>query len=385
MAPGRIRTAATAVSVVAVLQLAVAVTAVAWHVALDSPVPIYGYWLEGAVAGPAFVLLTILLLRRRPGHPLSWLFAGVTLAGGTQESFGSLAHLLAALGRPVTVPGLSVVASIAQMSFVLLLIALILYFPTGTLPNPGWRPVAVALGVGGLASIVSTLLVEAVLPVGPDVVSPFAGDAPAGLDVVAAAGSAVGGLGAVAAVAVRFRRATGLERQQLRWFLWSVVAGFVAILAIPFGALGWALGPALVPTGIAIAILRYRLYDLDRLVSRTVTYAAVTLVLAGVYAGIVVGLQAVAGPDDAPDLVVAGATLAAAALFRPVRSRVQRFVDRRFNRSRYDADAVVGRFAERLRDELELPTLAADLRDAVARTLHPGHVAVWVRPSDARP
>lgn len=381
----RTRVAATVVSIVVLLQSVLFLGALAWHVRLDTGVPIYGYWLESLVGGPPFILLTILLLRRRPDHRLAWMFAAVALAAGLQESTGALAHLLQALGRTGPVPHLSVLASLGQMSWLLLLLLLILHFPTGELPGRRWRPLLWLFLAGAVASMVSTLQLEEILPVGPDVVSPLAGATPAVVELLGTVGLGAGALGSVAAVIVRFRRSTGIERQQLRWFLASVVAAVAAILFIPFGALGWAVGPAMVPTGIAIAILRYRLYDLDRVVSRTVTYGLVTLVLAGVYAGIVVGVQALAGPEDAPDIVVAGATLAAAALFRPVRTRVQRVVDRRFNRSRYDADAVVGRFAERLRDELELPTVAADLRNAVARTLHPGQVGVWVRSADTRP
>lgn len=376
--------AATVVSLVVVVQFVLFLVMSLWHARLDTDVPIYGYWLESLVGGPPFILLTILLLRRRPDHRLAWIFAAVALAGGIQESSGALAHLLQALGRTGPVPYLSVLASLGQMSWVLLLLLLILHFPTGELPGRRWRPLLWLFLAGAVASMVATLQLQEILPVGPDVVSPFAGSTPAFVELLGTVGLAAGALGSVVAVVVRFRRSTGIERQQLRWFLASVVGALAAILLIPFGALGWAVGPALVPTGIAIAILRYRLYDLDRVVSRTITYGLVSLVLAGVYAGIVVGVQALAGPENAPDIVVAGATLAAAALFRPVRTRVQRVVDRRFNRSRYDADAVVGRFAERLRDELELPAVAADLRDAVRQTLHPGQVAVWVRPGDAR-
>lgn len=375
------RRAATLVSVLAVLLLVAGTVTVIWHAGLQTPVPVYGYWLENLVATPLYVLLAVLLLHRLPDHRLAWLFAGVTLAGGLQFALGSTAHLLAALGRPAAIVPLAVLASAAQMSFVLVLISLILYFPTGRLPDRRWRPLVWIFASGAVTSIATTLTVESTLPVGPDVPSPFAGSSPAILDLVSTGGVLIGVLAATASVAVRFRRAGGLERQQLRWFLVSVVAGILAIVAVPWGPLGWAVGPALVPTGMAIAILRYRLYDLDRIVSRTVTYAVLTLVLAGVYVGIVVGLQAVAGPEDASDLVVASATLVAAALFRPLRDRVQRAVDRRFNRSRYDAEQVVGRFTERLRDEMDLPTVTADLREAVTRTLHPGQVTLWFPPA----
>ena len=369
-----------AITVVAFVSVAVAVEGVVLlvHARADTTVPVYEYWLESTVSGPVFLGLTVLLLLRRRDQPLSWWFAAVSVAGATQGMAGSLAHWLAATGRPGPVPALSLAATFGQMTFVLALVALILLFPTGRLPGPRWRPVAVVFAAGAVALLVTSLRTEAALSVGPDVASPLAGSVPAVVSLVGGVGLAVGLVGTLVAVATRFRRAHGIERQQLRWFLASVVAGIACILLIPFGSLGWALGPSLVPTGIGVAILRYRLYDLDRVVSRTVTYAVVTAVLAGTYAALVVGMQAVTGPDDASDLVVAVSTLVAAALFRPVRDRVQRVVDRRFDRARFDHDRILHHFAGGLRDEVDRDAVELDLRDTVRDALAPAAVSLWL-------
>lgn len=375
---GRTRVVAGVITgLVVVLDVLFLVTLVA-HVRSDSGVPIYEYWLEG-MSFPVFWLLTVLLVTRRPENPLSWFFASVTLAGSIQGGLGSLAHWLAASGNPGAVPALSLVASGAQMGFVLFLITTLLLFPTGRLPGPRWTPVGWMFALGAIAGVLSTLTGEE-LSVGPDVANPLAGALPlAGLlGPVGTVGMAVGALGGLAAIVVRFRRSRGVERQQLRWFLASVVAGFACILLVPFGSLGWAIGPTLVPVGVAVAILRYRLYDLDRIVSRTVTYALLTVVIGGLYVGVVVGSQQALGLDGAPDLVVAAATLAAAALVRPLRRRIQRAVDRRFDRAVHDHEVVLDAFREHLRDEVDLNRLTADLRRAVSSSLRPAHQALWL-------
>ena len=374
-----------AVAVIAFVGVGVVVEAATLiaHARADTTVPVYEYWLESTVSAPVFLALTVLLLLRRRDQRLAWWFAAVSVAGSVQGTAGGLAHWLAATGRPGPVPALSLVATLGQMVFVLTLVALILLFPTGRLPGPRWRPVAVLFALGALSTLVVSLRTEGLLSVGPDVVSPLAGPVPGVVSFVGGVGVAVGLVGMMVAVVVRFRRARGLERQQLRWFLASVVAGVACILLIPFGSLGWALGPSLVPTGIGIAILRYRLYDLDRVVSRTVTYAIVTAVLAGTYAGLVLGMQGITGPDDASDLVVAGSTLVAAALFRPVRDRVQRVVDRRFDRARFDHDRILDDFAGRLRDEVDLGSLSSDLAGVARGAVAPATTSLWLRGDSA--
>jgi hypothetical protein len=211
---------------------------------------------------------------------------------------------------------------------------------------------------------------------------------------VLAAGGAllfvVTGLAAVLSLVFRYRRAQTAERAQLRWLVYAgaliVVAVAASLLIGPVmgssssaNNLQNALGTgalALVPVAIGIAVLRYRLYDIDRIISRTVAYAIVTGLLAGVYAGLVLlatHVLKVHGP-----VAVAAATLAAAALFTPVRRRVQSRVDRRFNRARYDADQIAAAFAARLKDTVDLGSVRDDLTGSVSRALEPTHVSVWI-------
>ena len=187
---------------------------------------------------------------------------------------------------------------------------------------------------------------------------------------------------------VRFRRARGVERQQLRLVAFAAALTIVTVLVlvalIPTAdpvLLGWATGVCiwLLPIATGAAILRYRLYDLDRIISRTVAYGLLTLILGACYAAVVLGLGQLAGRRDS--VVVAGATLAVAAAFQPLRRRVQAVVDRRFNRRRYDAARTIAAFSGRLRDEIELDSLAAALLTAVEETMQPRAVSLWLRPA----
>jgi hypothetical protein len=186
---------------------------------------------------------------------------------------------------------------------------------------------------------------------------------------------------------VRFRHAGRIERQQLKWFTFAAVAEIafvlsVGILTIPPIVVVPAsvLIPPLLPAAAAIAILRYRLYDLDRLVSRTIAYATVTGVLVVIFAGAVLLFQAVLAPLTGGNAVaVAASTLAAAALFQPLRRRVQTRVDRRFNRARYDAEWTVAAFAGRLRDEVDLEQLGAEISATVVHAVQPASVSIWLR------
>jgi hypothetical protein len=198
------------------------------------------------------------------------------------------------------------------------------------------------------------------------------------LAVVVGAGSLV----------LRFRRARGIERQQLRWVAWAaVLVALAAVAALASAALGlpelldWAAGVcvALLPLAAGAAILRYRLYDLDRIISRTLAYGLLTLLLGGGYAGVVLGLSELLGRDS--PLVVAAATLAVAAAFQPARRRIQQLVDRRFNRRRYDAARTVEAFATRLREQVDLDALTGELLAVVQDTMQPTQASLWLRPS----
>jgi hypothetical protein len=242
----------------------------------------------------------------------------------------------------------------------------------------------VAAGVGGRPC--------AVAAGDPDIGNPLAVPALAGpLNALVAAALVVLVALVVAAVSLlaRFRRATGLERQQLRWLTFAAALSSVAML-VALGTLGttatnWnlvnlSLGvcAALLPLATGAAILRYRLYDLDRIISRTLAYGLLTVLLGSAYALVVLGLGRLLPQDSS--LVVAGATLAVAAAFQPARRRIQRAVDRRFNRRRYDAARTIVAFSARLRQEVDLDTLTGELLAVVEETMQPARASLWLRP-----
>ena len=192
-------------------------------------------------------------------------------------------------------------------------------------------------------------------------------------------------LGSLAGQALSFRRSSGIRRQQLKWLLAGSAVALAGIaLGIGLRGLPWlsgaagAIGFLAIPVSIGVAVLRYRLFDIDRIVSRTLAYAIVTGLLVGVYAGLVLLTTEVFGFHT--PVAVAASTLAAAALFTPVRRRVQRLVDRRFNRARYDAETTVAAFADRLKDAVNLDAARDDLAKTVHQALEPAHLSVWVSP-----
>jgi hypothetical protein len=270
---------------------------------------------------------------------------------------------------------------------------LLMVFPTGRLPSRRWRPVAWAAG----AVFVLAALSSPLLPGSPaDGLRPNPIAIPALEGVLrlayATANAVLFGviLAALVSLVVRFRRATGVERQQLKWFAY----GTALLLLLPVaGAVGARLGDtagellvaaivSALPVAIGIAVLRYRLYDIDRLVNRTVVYGLLTMLLAGVYAGLVFALSQLLNPADQQSaLAVAASTLVVAALFQPARRRIQGLVDRRFNRRRYDAARTVAAFSTRLRDQIELDTLSTELLAVVDQTVQPVQLSLWLRPT----
>jgi hypothetical protein len=356
--------------------------------------------VPGSIVGPLLALLSAatvgaLVASRRPRHPVGWLLLGCALsltASGVIASYvtygllarpGALpaAHVVARYYIPATGP-----AALSLLSLVLLLT------PTGSLPSARWRWWAVITA----ATPVALVLVVAVAPgrLDPQLLltsSPFSDRALGGVLLVATrVGLAVTTLTvAVAAgsLLVRFRRAQGVERQQLRWV---ALGAALMLLAVPVLLVAVALGSpvlvdwvsavwvAVLPVAVGAAILRYRLYDLDRIVSRTLAYGLLTLLLGGGYAVVVLGLGLLLERDS--PLVVAAATLAVAAVFQPARRRVQAVVDRRFNRRRHDAARIIAGFGARLRDQVDLDTLTAELLAVVDQTMQPTQTSLWLRP-----
>ncbi len=269
---------------------------------------------------------------------------------------------------------------------------LFLYFPDGRLPGRGWSWIVAASGLLASLVLIGAALRPGPLPFYTWLENPF----PAMPNPVTAAWDAIYGLlvGCVAIASVslmgRWRRASQLERAQLKWV--AAAGGLVALAMLTYGlsagpsqysetgdlSVGLTLG--LFPIAIGIAILRYRLYEIDRLISRTISWALTTGVIVALFAAIVIGLQAVlARVTGGSTVAVAASTLAVAALFQPLRRRVQRVTDRRFDRASYDAQRTVEAFAARVRDEVDLSTLRATLAASANRTVHPNSTTVWLR------
>jgi hypothetical protein len=261
-----------------------------------------------------------------------------------------------------------------------------LLFPTGHLPSRRWRPVAWAAGAGMAGWALGSTFAPTILSYSPSIRNPAGLTGPAGniFKIIGLGGELLipaTGLAAVLSLAFRYRRAGTAERAQLKWLVYAgalvvtaALAGAPAANNLQNALLSGSL--ALVPVAIGIAVLRYRLYDIDRIISRTLAYAIITGLLVGIYAGLVLLTTEVFRVHT--PVAVAAATLAAAALFNPVRRRVQKAVDRRFNRARYDADQTVAAFAARLKDAVDLDAVQDDLASVVTTALEPGHVSVWM-------
>jgi len=354
-----------------------------------------------------------LIASRRPGHAIGWLLGsiGLALAASVLAEQYALYGLATAPGE-VPVPKLVGCASATTAAVtVALLCYIVLLFPDGRIPSPRWRPVLWSLGVvfagwgsqefqagttvtGGISNALVSAGVAYPNPVGFLPRHGWYSDLLKALFLLAV----LTAIAVVASVFARRRGASPERRQQLAWLgyvgaltvVWILALGLGSVL-LPgpagdrIGTVIWAfltLTPVVgIPLACVVAILRYRLYDLGRIVSRTVTYAVVTGLLVGVYAGLVLLISAFTGHGHTSPVTVAGSTLAAAALFTPLRARVQRAVDHRFNRARYDAERLVNAFAARLQDAVDADAIRDDLVGVVHAALAPEHVSVWSSPS----
>jgi hypothetical protein len=336
--------------------------------------------LEGLTIGIAFLALstvgTLIVLRR--GNPVGWLL----LLDGLSVWLSVAGLMWAISGRPGAVIGQWFAVWGWNAGLALIPLVFLLY-PTGRPLSPGWRWVVVATAaVSGLLVVLSVFgqvepdftnplaiptLVEVGLAIGPGLLT--------GLFVI--------GVVSVISLIVRFIRSDGLERRQIGWLLYAAAVFIVVVAILDLLKLNETLESVLysaaylsLPAAIGIAIFRYRLYEIDRIVNRTVTYAVVVVALAAVYLGWVAALGALVGSEN--PLAVAAATLAAAALFTPVRRSVQGWVDRRFSRSRYDAQKVVEGFTTSLRNEFDLTGLNSELTRVVNVTLRPNSASLWL-------
>jgi hypothetical protein len=356
--------------------------------------------VTSVVPALAFVVVGAVIVSRRPGNVVGWLCCAVGL-GQCLATFGGQGATAILAADPGRIPGglvLPVLGDLAwELSWVSLSLLLLL-FPNGRPPSRRWRPAVWA----AIAAVAGATLSAPVLP-GP--VAPGLPANPLGIEPLEGALRLAEGangvvlaavvLAAVVSLAVRFRRAAGVERQQLKWFAYGV--GLLLLMALT-GLITDAAGPVVgglvfpivvsgVPVAIGVAVLRYRLYDIDRLINRTLVYGLLTALLAGVYGGVVLILGQLFGGlgDDPPSWVVAGATLAVAALFQPARRRIQQGVDRRFNRRRYNTAQTIEAFSARLRDEIDLDTLSTELLAVADQTMQPTTASLWLRPSVEEP
>lgn len=344
----------------------------------------------------AFALVGAMVSSRLPGNPIGWVCLAIGLTfmlGGTAGEYG----VYALQTRPGSLPGGEYVAWLGNWLWippvVLIGTFMILFFPDGRLPTRRWRVVAWLSAAVLISASISEAFSPGPLDEAPDVTNPLGIEsARSALELVNTGSLLLLPLCFVASalsMVLRFRRSTGEERQQLKWF--ATAAAFLAI-AFPFVFILSSgvvedfvtLTFAGLPVAVGIAILRHRLYDIDRIINRTLVYATLTAMLAGVYLGGVVLLQYLfrTFAGETSQLAVVASTLAIAAMFNPLRRRVQGFVDRRFYRSKYNARKTLEAFSVTLREETDLDDLSRNLSGVVRETVAPKHVSLWLRVVD---
>ena len=398
---------------------------IAWPIALFGSVSgLLGLWfviLNGAsfanivsgftggsvVFGVSFSLVGGVIAARRPDNAVGW----VLLVVGLSQGFDALATNYGeyALNASPPRPGATVALWIPQWTYApgaaLVGTLTLLLFPTGTPPSRRWRPIIWAIAVAVILLVVPiavttwSLTGRSLLRLTPDTASREVTRAmalqAAGLMIVAACM-----LASVSSLFVRYRRAQIMERQQLKWLIYAAVTTVAVLFAEFFlveidragyssarTAISFVLLVTVIPSipvAIGIAILKYRLYDIDRIINRTLVYVSVTGLLALLYAATVFALGTVVAGGANNSLLVAASTLLVAAAFHPVRSHVQSIVDRRFYRSRYDATRTIEAFATRLRDETDLGELTGDLLGVIREAVQAEHVSLWLRRTDQR-
>lgn len=348
-----------------------------------------------------FAIIGALIASARPGNPIGWILLATAIASAIQ-SLGDEYSIHALRDPSAPLPGGAVGAWLGEWVWVpivgLISTFVPLLFPDGHLPSRRWRPVALIAGAGMAIPSAAFFFQPGRLPQTPQFTNPLGIGDPS----LAESFETVGGVGlalllaATVASAVglvlRFRRATGDERPQLKWLAFAAVLLTIGFLFTALGNiiigeggildLGVIVAVPLIPIAIAVAVLKYHLYDVDLVINRTLVYGLLTAVLAAIYLGSVVGLGSLArslSEQANNSLVIAASTLAVAALFRPARRRIQGFIDRRFYRRKYDAARTLEAFSSRLREQVDLEALAGELVGVVRETMDPAHVSLWLR------
>jgi hypothetical protein len=361
---------------------------------------IYDYWLENTIAALSYTPVGALIASRRPANPVGWLMCLLGLAFSIGH-FSSQYAIYDLSAQPDSLPAGEAMAWISSWilpPIIGLQVFSFLLFPTGRLPSRRWRWLAwmtVACVVVGVASSAFSFGANAGL--GP-VQNPLGIEGLSSIyNVVLSFMSTILYVAVASSLLVRLRRARGVERQQIKWFVFGAVAtigGITLAYVIPnsleappwFERTGFAVliaTTAAIPVSIGIAILRYRLYDIDRIINRTLVYGSLTAALVALYFGVIIVLQRVfvLFMGQQSTLAVVASTLLIAALFTPLRRRIQAFIDRSFYRRKYDATKTLRVFSTKLRDETDLEALSDDLVVAVRETMQPAHVTLWLRPA----
>jgi hypothetical protein len=363
----------------------------------------FGFRGVDLILGAAFSTVGVVIALRRPANPIGWLFGAAGLGFAVVEFAGEYA-----VYAVLTNPGLPLGPEAAWLAEWLwpttigAIAVVFLLFPDGRLLSSHWRLMLWLAGIGSATAAVGFALTPGRLTEFAVVHNPY------GLEAARAVPEMVGSVGmlglglallaAGASLVLRFRRARGEQRQQLKWVAYAAGLAAIAEVAsvVSFGLLGSSplllvilaiCGLVAIPVAAAVAILRYRLYAIDRLINRTLVYGLLTALLGGAYAiAVLVGGHLFGGVgDEPPSWAVAGATLAVAAVFQPARRRIQAGVDRRFNRHRYDAARTVEAFSVRLRDHLDLDALTGELLAVVSQTVEPTTASLWLLQQHDRP
>jgi len=355
-----------------------------WHFLANDGIPIALLLTSGTVGA--------LVASRLPTNPIGWIFIGLVVSMGLSGAAIGYVGLSVEHGRTGgLVPWAAWYESKVFVVFLATLLYSLLLFPNGRLLTRRWRVVFWTGTAGLILCAFAVFLGKGELDEFPQIQSPAVVDSPIvswafvpGFIFFSAAL-----VGAAVSVVLRFRRARGVERQQVTVLMAAgvattttfVLSGFLGSwIAEDLGIAVTLLGVLAIPLAIGVAMLRYRLYEVDRVISRTLVYGALTLILGGGYVGLVLAGQALFSSfAGGSNLAIAVSTLVVAALFLPLRSRVQRVVDRRFNRRRYNAQRTLETFGSRLREQMDLPTLTGELRGVVDETMQPEHVSLWLR------
>ena len=398
----------------AVCALSLALTAltfllIALNLSLNAP--IYFYWFESTIIAVGYPVIGAIIASRLPAHPIGWICCAIGVLAAVQHFSGEYAIYALRAPHPEALPGGEAMLWVSLWAWILVfgLIEILLFlFPNGRLPSKRWRPLAWLSGA-------LTLMAAILISISPDAALDALGSSdnvhvsipnPLGIEGLPNLYRPVQtlvlalGLVAAASVVIGRRKAGGIERLQVKWLLYASVIWFGGnvlknTVFSPLGDVSWGLWVSYLlvvigglggPIAIGIAILRYRLYEIDIIINRTLVYGSLTVTLVALYFGGIVVLQRVFVllTGQRSTLAVVASTLLIAALFNPLRRRIQSFIDRRFYRRKYDARKTLEAFSAQLRNETDLNALSEDLVGVVRETMQPAHVSLWLRPDPPR-